>query len=100
MGEDVRRNGPRRGSGRAAGPRELRRSEHLRITFREQEILDLKEISEAWNMPTATVAWAMIHTELQKCRKRAPDLGEAGLAIAAASRILGRHADPAESPSG
>ncbi len=98
----ARMGGPKKGAGRVPGPPKLRRSEGLRITFRQSELHDLEEIAEAWELPKATVAWAMVHSELQKCRRRAPNLGEAGLAIAAAARVLGRQierADPAGSPS-
>ena len=92
-----RRNGPKMGSGPPHLPPELRRSKGLRMTLRDEEFSDLQTISAAWNVPTSTVAWAIVHTELQKCRKRAPNLGDAGLAIAVAMRVLGRHAESAES---
>ncbi len=57
--------------------------------LRDSAIEDLERISEAWRVPVASVAWAMVHTELQRCRKLAPDLGEHGLAIAAAANALG-----------
>ncbi len=85
------------GSGKRRLPAQLKRSEHMRITFRTDEVADLRSISAAWQIPPATIAWAIIHTELQKCRKRAANLGEVGLAIVAAQRLLGRHADGPES---
>lgn len=80
-----------------AGPRELRRTESLRITLRPQEKKDLQRIAEAWGIPVASVGWAMLHSELQRCRKLAPNLGDTGFAIAAASLVLGRRAESADS---
>ena len=51
--------------------------------FRPGEYADLVTISEAWGVPVATAVWAIIHDQLSRWRRRAPELGEHGLAIAA-----------------
>ncbi len=89
--------GPKLGSGQRRKPKELVRSEHIRFTLRQQELRDLRTIAEAWQIPLGTVCWAIVHTELQKCRKLAPNLGPVELGLQAAIRVLGRRAASAQS---
>jgi len=58
------------------------RSRPVRTMFRPGEIEDLKAISEAWGVPVATVVWAIVADQISRCRRRAPELGQHGLAIA------------------
>ncbi len=81
--------GPQPGSGRKLGERrDWLRSEGLRVSFRPTEIADLCAIAQAWNVPVATVVWAVVHDQLSRWQKRAPEFGEYGLAIAAAVAVL------------
>ena len=63
------------------------RSRPVRTMFRPGELEDLKAISEAWGVPVATVVWAIVADQLARCRRRAPELGQHGLAIAAALAV-------------
>ena len=58
------------------------RSRPVRTMFRPGELEDLKAISEVWGVPVATVVWAIVADQLARCRRRAPELGQHGLAIA------------------
>jgi hypothetical protein len=82
--------GTHKGGGhpQAEGPRWWRRTEPVRTTLRLAELEDLQTISTAWGVPVATVAWALIHDQLARCRRQAPELGEHGFAIAAGLRVL------------
>jgi hypothetical protein len=59
------------------------RSIPIRSMFRPGEHRDLQTISEVWGVPVATVVWAIVHGQLSRWRKRAPELGKHGLSIAA-----------------
>jgi hypothetical protein len=86
--------GPQIGSGRP--PIEDRywvRSRGVRVMFRPGEYDNLCEISEQWGVPVATAVWAIVSDQLARFRKRAPELGEHGLAIAAASVVLRQRLD-------
>jgi hypothetical protein len=77
-------NGSQRGSRRPfRHPRPWIRSKPVRTMFRPGEFTDLQQISESWGVPVATAVWAIVHDQLSRWRKRAPELGEHGLAIAA-----------------
>ncbi len=56
--------------------------------FRPDEYADLVAIAEGWGVPVATAMWAIVVDQLARFRKRAPELGPHGLAIAAASVVL------------
>jgi hypothetical protein len=79
-----------RGSGRPSGPPELRRSCSARVMLRPGEWADLVAISEAWGVPPATAAWAIVSEQIAKWRGLTPNLGREGLQIAAASHALQR----------
>jgi hypothetical protein len=64
------------------------RSKPVRTMFRPGELEDLQVLSRAWGVPVATVVWAIVTEQLAKCRRRAPELGQAGLSIAAALVVL------------
>ena len=49
---------------------------------------DLEPISRAWGVPIATVVWVIVHEQLSRWRKRDPEFGEAGLAIAAGVAVI------------
>jgi len=86
--------GPQLGSGRP--PIEDRywvRSRGIRVMFRPDEHADLCAIAEQWGVPVATAVWAIVSDQLARIRKRAPELGEHGLAIAAASVVLRQRLD-------
>jgi hypothetical protein len=51
--------------------------------FRPGEHQELQMISDAWGVPIATAVWAIVVDQLARYRRRAPDLGEHGMAIAA-----------------
>ena len=86
--------GPQRGSGRP--PIEDRywvRSKGIRTMFRPGEYEDLCVIAERWGVPVATAVWAIVADQLARYRKRAPELGQHGLAIAAALVVLRQRID-------
>ena len=60
----------------------------VKAMFRPPEHDDLQAIAKAWGVPLATALWAIVVGELARYRRQAPELGEHGLAIAAASRVL------------
>ncbi len=81
--------GPQPGSGRRpVEERDWVRSKPIRAMFRPPEFADLQAIAQAWNVPVATVVWAVVHDQLATWQKRAPEFGESGLAIAAAVAVL------------
>ena len=47
------------------------------MSVRRGELADLRSIAAAWEVPVATVAWALLHSELRRLRGWAPDLGAA-----------------------
>lgn len=86
--------GPQRGSGRP--PVEDRfwvRSRGIRVLFRPDEYNDLCEIAEQWGVPVATAVYGIVGDQLARIRKRAPELGKCGLAIAAAEVVLRQNLD-------
>ena len=90
--------GPRRGSGRR--PIEDRywvRSRGVRVMFRPGEYDDLCQIAEQWKVPLASAIWGIVGDQLARFRKRAPELGEHGLAIAAALVVLRQQLDWSQS---
>ncbi len=60
----------------------------VKSMFRPPEHDDLQTIADAWGVPVATAVWAIVIGELARYRRQAPELGEHGLAIAAATRVL------------
>ena len=93
--------GPQLGSGRE--PIEDRywvRSRGVRVMFRPDEHTDLCAIAEQWGVPVATCVWAIVADQLARYWKRAPELGEHGLAIAAASVVLRQKLDRSQSGDG
>ena len=90
--------GPQLGSGRI--PLEDRfwvRSRGVRVTFRPDQHSDLCDLAEQWGVPLATAIWAIVSDQLARFRKQAPNLGEHGLAIAAASVVLRQRLDGQQS---
>lgn len=86
--------GPQLGSGRT--PIEDRywvRSRGVRVMFRPDQHSDLCDIAEQWGVPVATAIWGIVSDQLARFRKQAPNLGEHGLAIAAASVVLRQRLD-------
>jgi hypothetical protein len=86
--------GPQLGSG--ATPIENRfwvRSRGIRIMVRPDQYDDLCELAKQWGVPVATSAWAILADQLARFRRRAPELGKHGLAIAAASVVLRQKLD-------
>jgi hypothetical protein len=77
-----------RGGGKFPLPRELVRSQSLRVQLRPGEHADLLTIAEGWSVPPATAAFAMVATFLADCRKNTLDLGSVGIKMAAASLLL------------
>ena len=63
--------------------------------FRLGEYEDLAYISDAWGVPVATAVWAIVHDQLARWRRQAPQLGEHGLAIAGALAVLRQKRDRA-----
>jgi hypothetical protein len=51
--------------------------------FRPHEHEELVAIAGIWGVPVATAVWAIVVDQLARYRRRAPDLGEHGMAIAA-----------------
>ena len=64
------------------------RSVPVKSMFRPAEHADIEVIAEAWGVPVATAVWAIVADQLARWRRRAPELGKHGLAIAAASTVL------------
>ena len=62
--------------------------------FRRDEHADLVAIAEGWGVPVATAMWAIVVDQLARFRKRAPELGPHGLAIAAGLVVLRQSSDP------
>ena len=72
------------GSGPPPSPsRPWVRSIPIRTMFRPHEATELAEIADIWGVPVATTLWAIVADQLARYRRRAPDLGEHGMAIAA-----------------
>jgi hypothetical protein len=77
------------GSGRPASEEPwLSRTERVAVMVRPGERDDLALIAEAWGVPVATAAWALLSTELGRIRREAVPLGELGAAIVATRRVL------------
>jgi hypothetical protein len=51
------------------------------------------KLQKGWGAPVATAVWAIVSDQLARYWKRAPELGEHGLAIAAASVVLRQRLD-------
>ena len=68
--------------------------------FRPDEYDALCQIAEQWQVPVATATWAIVSDQLARFRKQAPNLGEHGLAIAAASVVLRQKLDRSQSGDG
>ncbi len=64
------------------------RTRPVKTLFRPPEHQDLQTIAEAWGVPVATAVWAIVAGELARFRREAPNYGQAGLAIAAATTVL------------
>ena len=60
----------------------------IKSMFRPLEHRDLQAIAEGWGVPVATAVWAIVVDQLARWRRQAPELGEHGLAIAAAVTVL------------
>jgi hypothetical protein len=67
--------------------------------FRPDEHRDLCAIAEQWGVPLATAVWAIVSDQLARYWKRAPELGEHGLAIAAALVVLRQRLDGNKPPT-
>ncbi len=76
--------------GRKPRSRSSVRSEPIRTMFRPGEAADLRAIARAWDVPLASVVWAIVHGELRRYRRAAPDHGQAALAAAAAYSVTHR----------
>ena len=76
--------------GRKPRARSSVRSEPIRTMFRPGEAADLRAIARHWGVPVATVVWAIVHGELRRYRRAAPDHGQAALAAAAAYSVTHR----------
>ena len=93
---------PQRGSpGRPKRPfRSWVRSRPVRTMFRPQEIEDLREIASVWNVPVATVVWIIVVDQIARYRRRAPELGLHGLAIAAGLAVTRNATERSNRPAG
>ncbi len=60
----------------------------VKAMFRPPEHDDLQAIAAAWGVPVATAVWAIVADQLARWRRQSPELGEHGLAIAAAMTVL------------
>ena len=60
----------------------------VKSMFRPPEHDDLQTIAEGWGIPVATTVWAIVVSQLARWRHEAPELGQNGLAIAAAVTVL------------
>jgi hypothetical protein len=58
-------------------------SSPARSMYGPGEHVDSQTILEAWGAPIATAACATVHDQSLRLRRRAPELGEPGLAFAA-----------------
>ena len=64
------------------------RSVPVKSMFRPAEHADIEAIAKGWGVPVATAVWAIVADQLARWRRRAPELGKHGLAIAAATTVL------------
>ena len=64
------------------------RSVPVKSMFRPAEHADIEAIAKGWGVPVATAVWAIVADQLARWRRRAPELGKHGLAIAAAMTVL------------
>jgi hypothetical protein len=64
------------------------RSEPVKAMFTPVEYADLETIADGWGVPIATALWAIVASELSRLRRRTPEYGQHGIAIAAAVTVL------------
>lgn len=60
----------------------------LQITAAERR--DLEAIARAWDLPLGVCGYALLADALARCRSRSANLGDIGLALAAADATLRR----------
>lgn len=77
--------GPRGG---APLPLRLRRNHTYRVSFAVHDAEDIERIAAAWGVPPGVALWAIVKHELARWRKREPQYGKHGLAIAGALQVL------------
>ena len=66
------------------------RCERLHLALRTGELEDLQAIAEAWRVPVATVAWALVADSLARIRGVALNLGGLAIPLVAAREMLER----------
>ncbi len=65
---DPDHGGVQRKGGRARMAAELRRSDEVRVMLRPWEYRTLQRVAEAWGVPLATAAWAIVADALARTR--------------------------------
>lgn len=81
------KGGPKNGSGYKPLPGALRRRP-VGIGVTAQQRAELDEIAAAWDVPRATVAWALIESELQRYRRTRAGHGAILAALLLVARAL------------
>lgn len=68
----------------------MRRTIQVRTQVRVGEWADLQAIADGWGVPPGTAVWIMLEDWIAGARRRMPEYGAAGLALAAAEKALRR----------
>ena len=79
------------GSGAPPGDPATTRSMRVHLAVRPGEFEDLEAIAEAWRVPIATVAWAIVADQLARWRKVPLELGPLAIPLIAARQVLERN---------
>ena len=74
--------------GRPPLPTRLRRDRSFRVSFTAHDARDIRHVAAGWGVPPGVALWAVVKHELARWRKREPQYGKHGLAIAGALQVL------------
>ena len=74
--------------GRPPLPLRLRRNHTYRVSFAVQDAEDIERVAAAWGVPPGVALWAIVRHQLARWRKREPQYGKHGIAIAGALEVL------------
>lgn len=70
-------------------PRSMQRTCEFAVAFRPDQLALLEQLRKRWQLRSVrTVAWAIITSQLEQSRRRWPDLGVDGIALALGLRTL------------
>ena len=88
MAEPKTAGGVRSKGGRPPLPLRLRRNHTYRVSFAVDDAADIERVAAAWGVPPGVALWAIMKDQLARWRKREPQYGKHGLAIAGALQVL------------